>query len=108
MYVLTMNIGHSIAPLTIISLLFSLKYFNVTENTGEVYVTNSKLIDREVNSLYSATLQARDTNNLIGTTVLEISLTDINDKPPKINPNSYNVFVEEGKEFTLQIEVHMK
>ncbi|XP_059918726.1 cadherin-related family member 2 isoform X3 [Gadus macrocephalus] len=81
-----------------------LKYFNVTENTGEVYVTNSKLIDREVNSLYSATLQARDTNNLIGTTVLEISLTDINDKPPKINPNSYNVFVEEGKEFTLQIE----
>ncbi|XP_056456376.1 cadherin-related family member 2 isoform X2 [Gadus chalcogrammus] len=81
-----------------------LKYFNVTENTGEVYVTNSTLIDREVNSLYSATLQARDTNNLIGTTVLEISLTDINDKPPKINPNSYNVFVEEGKEFRLQIE----
>ncbi|CAL8330923.1 unnamed protein product [Gadus morhua 'NCC'] len=81
-----------------------LKYFNVRENTGEVYVTNSKLIDREVNSLYSATLQARDTNNLIGTTVLEISLTDINDKPPKINPNSYNVFVEEGKKFRLQIE----
>ncbi|CAL8305135.1 unnamed protein product [Arctogadus glacialis] len=81
-----------------------LKYFNVTENTGEVYVTNSTLIDREVSSLYSATLQARDTNNLIGTTVLEISLTDINDKPPKINPNSYNVFVEEGKEFRLQIE----
>ncbi|CAL8270234.1 unnamed protein product [Boreogadus saida] len=80
------------------------KYFNVTENTGEVYVTNSTLIDREVSSLYSATLQARDTNNLIGTTVLEISLTDINDKPPKINPNSYNVFVEEGKEFRLQIE----
>ncbi|XP_030224733.1 cadherin-related family member 2 isoform X2 [Gadus morhua] len=81
-----------------------LKYFNVTENTGEVYVTNSKLIDREVNSLYSATLQARDTNNLIGTTVLEISLTDINDKPPKINPNSYNVFVKEGEKFRLQIE----
>ena len=71
-------------------------------------MTNSTLIDREVSSLYSATLQARDTNNNIGTTVLEITLSDINDQPPKINPNSYNVFVEEGTPFRLQIEVHVK
>ncbi|CAL8263655.1 unnamed protein product [Lota lota] len=81
-----------------------LKYFNVTQQTGQVYVTNSTLIDREVMSLYSATLQAIDTNNNIGTTVLEISLIDINDQPPKINRESYNVFVEEGKPFSLQIE----
>ena len=105
MCVSTMNTGHSIAPLTIISLLFSLKYFNVTEKTGIVYVTNNTLIDREVSSLYSATLQAMDTSNNTGTTVLEITLTDINDQPPKINPKSYNEFVKEGMPFRLQIEV---
>ena len=71
-------------------------------------MTNSTLIDREVSSLYSATLQATDTSNNTGTTVLEITLTDINDQPPKINPKSYNEFVKEGMPFRLQIEVHMK
>ncbi|KAK0137337.1 Cadherin-related family member 2 [Merluccius polli] len=76
------------------------KYFNVTLNTGQVYVTNSTLIDREVGSLYLATLQAIDTKNNIGTTVLEISLTDINDNAPFINRESYMVFVKEGEQAT--------
>lgn len=73
-----------------------------------MYVTNSALIDREVSSLYSATLQARDTANKTGTTVLEIHLTDINDHAPFINRDSYMVFVEEGQEFELQIQVHIE
>ncbi|CAL8355959.1 unnamed protein product [Merluccius merluccius] len=80
------------------------KYFNVTLNTGQVYVTNSTLIDRELGSLYLATLQAIDTKNNIGTTVLEISLTDINDNAPFINRESYMVFVKEGEQVKLQIE----
>ncbi|XP_056143587.1 cadherin-related family member 2 [Lampris incognitus] len=81
-----------------------LKYFDVEADTGKVYVRNSTLIDREVNSLYTMTLQARDTNNNTGTTVLEIMLTDINDQPPVINRETYMVFVREGEYFKLQIQ----
>lgn len=73
--------------------------------TGEVFVANETLLDREVRSLYSATLQARDTDNKTGSTVLEITLTDINDKRPVINRESYLVFVAEGGQFDLKIEV---
>jgi len=87
---------------------FRHKYFNVEPNTGKVYVTDSALIDREVSSLYSATLQARDTADKTGTTVLEIHLKDINDNAPFINRDSYMVFVEEGQQFELQIQVHIE
>ncbi|KAG7273226.1 hypothetical protein CRUP_031533, partial [Coryphaenoides rupestris] len=80
------------------------KYFNVEPETGTVYVTDSDLIDREVSPLYSATLQARDTANKTGTTVLEIHLKDINDKAPFINRESYMGFVKEGQPFELQIQ----
>ncbi|KAM4621884.1 cadherin-related family member 2 [Polymixia lowei] len=81
-----------------------LKFFDVVPDTGIVYVKNSTLIDREASSLYVVTLQARDTNNNTGTTVLEILLTDINDQPPVINREFYAVFVEEGEQFELRIQ----
>lgn len=70
-------------------------------------MVNSDLIDREVNSLYSATLQARDQANNTGTTVLEITLTDINDQPPIIIRDFYNEFVKEGpgKDGELEISI---
>ncbi|XP_069026957.1 cadherin-related family member 2 [Embiotoca jacksoni] len=73
-----------------------LPYFNVEPHTGTVYVNNATLLDRELRSLYLATLQARDTDGKPGTTVLEITLTDINDQRPVINRDSYLEFVEEG------------
>ncbi|XP_034036832.1 cadherin-related family member 2 [Thalassophryne amazonica] len=79
-------------------------YFDVEPHTGAIYVANSTLIDREVRSLYSATLQAKDTSNKTGSTVLEITLNDINDKPPVMNRNSYQEFVKEGQNFQLQIQ----
>ncbi|XP_067103715.1 cadherin-related family member 2 [Osmerus mordax] len=84
-----------------------LKRFNVEPKTGRIFVVNSDLIDREVNSLYSATLQARDQANNTGTTVLEITLTDINDQPPIINRDFYNEFVKEGpgKDGELEISI---
>lgn len=54
--------------------------------------------------MYSATLQAKDTDGKPGSTVLEITLTDINDQPPVINRDSYLEFVEEGGQLRLQIE----
>lgn len=81
-----------------------LQYFDVNPNNGAIYVTNETLLDREVRSVLSATLQANDTDGNIGTTVLEITVTDINDKPPVINRDSYLVFVEEDGNFDLKIE----
>lgn len=73
--------------------------------TGTVFVRNSNLLDREVRSLHSITLQARDSENQTGSAELEISVTDINDQYPVINRDSYQVFVKEGAKFTLKIEV---
>lgn len=76
-------------------------------NTGVVYVKSETLLDREIRSLYSATLQARDTSGKPGTTVLEITVTDINDKHPVFNRDSYLVFVKEGAQFNIKIEVNV-
>ena len=69
---------------------------------------NETLLDREVRSLYSATLQARDTGGKPGTTVLEITLTDINDQPPVFNRESYLEFVPEDGQFELKITVTIR
>lgn len=81
-----------------------LPYFDVEPTTGVVYVKNGSLLDREVRSLYSVTLQARDTDNRTGSTVLEITVTDINDKPPVPNRDQYQERVPEGKNLNVQIE----
>ncbi|XP_068570546.1 cadherin-related family member 2 [Cebidichthys violaceus] len=81
-----------------------LLYFDVEPRTGAVYVKNATLLDREVRSLYSATLQARDTDGKPGSTVLEITVTDINDHAPIINRDTYREFVKEGEALELQIE----
>ncbi|XP_069387507.1 cadherin-related family member 2 isoform X3 [Paralichthys olivaceus] len=79
-------------------------YFDVEPKTGTIYVKNTTLLDREVRSLYSATLEARDIDEKPGTTVLEITVTDINDQNPVFNRDSYLVFVEEGGQLEIKIE----
>ncbi|XP_061580969.1 cadherin-related family member 2 isoform X2 [Cololabis saira] len=81
-----------------------LPYFDVEPRTGIVYVKNETLLDREARSLYSPTLQARDTDDKPGATVLEITLIDINDQPPVINRDSYLEFVKEGAQLEIKIE----
>lgn len=77
-------------------------------NTGIIYVKNGALLDREVRSVFLATLQARDTDEKPGTTVLEITLIDINDNAPVFNRDSYLVFVKEGGQVEVTIEVSKK
>ncbi|XP_053179520.1 cadherin-related family member 2 [Scomber japonicus] len=90
------NLTYSLLPESI------LRYFDVNPRTGEVYVTS--LLDREVRSLYSATLQATDTDGKPGTTVLEITIIDINDNKPVPIRASYVEYVMEGQPFELKIE----
>ncbi|KAK2849365.1 hypothetical protein Q5P01_009199 [Channa striata] len=80
------------------------QFFDVEQHTGIVYVKNGTLLDREFRSLYSATLQARDTDGKPGTTVLEITLTDANDNAPVFNRDSYLAFVKEGQEVDIPIQ----
>lgn len=94
-------------PLQQSMLCFRLPYFDVESRTGKVYVKSQELLDRELRSLYTATLQAKDTDGKPGSTVLEITLTDINDKPPVMNRDSYVAFVREGQELEVKIEVSL-
>ncbi len=92
-------------PLNSLYLCFRLPYFDVGPSNGTIYVKNHDLLDREVRSLFTATLQATDTSNKVGTTLLEITVTDINDNAPEFGRESYLQLVQEGKNFELQIQV---
>ncbi|KAJ8266060.1 hypothetical protein GJAV_G00125450 [Gymnothorax javanicus] len=82
-----------------------LKYFYVNPKNGRIKVKNCRLLDREVRSVFSATLQALDSAMNVGTTVVEIILNDINDKTPTIARDSYTGFVKEGSEVALQLQI---
>ncbi|MGH0124758.1 UNVERIFIED_CONTAM: hypothetical protein FKN15_013872 [Acipenser sinensis] len=82
-----------------------LEFFAVGEKTGIITVKTSGNLDRETRSVYFATLQATDTANNIGTTVLEINLLDINDQTPKMVRDSYMVFVKEGPDGKLDLTI---
>ncbi|NXL37693.1 CDHR2 protein, partial [Glaucidium brasilianum] len=79
------------------------KIFAVNATTGAVLVQNGSLLDRETRSIYYANLQAKDGGNLVGTTVLEITVLDDNDMAPIIT-GSYFISVEEGQNISTQIQ----
>ncbi|KFQ77898.1 Cadherin-related family member 2, partial [Phaethon lepturus] len=79
------------------------KIFMVNATTGAVLVQNGSLLDRETRSIYYANLQAKDGGNLVGTTVLEITVLDDNDMAPIIT-GSYFISVEEGQNIRTQIQ----
>ncbi|XP_063205536.1 cadherin-related family member 2 [Chroicocephalus ridibundus] len=76
--------------------------FTVNATTGTVLVQNGSLLDRETRSIYYANLQAKDGGNLVGTTVLEITVLDANDMVPIVT-GSYFISVEEGQNISTQI-----
>ncbi|XP_023791618.1 cadherin-related family member 2 isoform X1 [Cyanistes caeruleus] len=79
------------------------KIFTVNATTGALLVYNGSLLDRETRSIYYANLQAKDGGNLVGTTVLEITVLDANDMAPVII-GSYFISVDEGQNVTTHIQ----
>ncbi|NXR75164.1 CDHR2 protein, partial [Pycnonotus jocosus] len=77
--------------------------FMVNATTGGLLVYNGSLLDRETRSIYYTNLQARDGGNLVGTTVLEITVLDANDNAPIII-GSYFISVDEGQNVSTQIQ----
>uniref|UniRef100_A0A4W4FNJ7 Cadherin-20 n=1 Tax=Electrophorus electricus TaxID=8005 RepID=A0A4W4FNJ7_ELEEL len=68
------------------SILEGQPYFSVDPKTGEVHVSLADM-DREVKEQYHLVIQAKDMGGqlggLAGTTTVNITLSDVNDNPPK-------------------------
>ncbi|XP_043113666.1 cadherin-related family member 2 [Puntigrus tetrazona] len=81
-----------------------LELFDVHPETGVIFVKNGQRLDREGTNSYSPTLQAKDSAGNIGTTVLLITILDINDQTPEMNRDLYEAFVQENQLFDLRIQ----
>lgn len=65
---------------------------------------NGDALDRERRSLFTPTLQATDSENKTGSTVLEITILDINDQTPTFF-RDYEIFMRENDPLELHVEV---
>ncbi|KAG5849908.1 hypothetical protein ANANG_G00076670 [Anguilla anguilla] len=81
------------------SVLQGQPYFSVEPRTGIVRVSLADM-DREVRENYTVIIQAKDMGGqlggLAGTTTLNITLTDVNDNPPKFAQKLYQMSVPES------------
>ncbi|XP_038952441.1 cadherin-related family member 2 isoform X2 [Rattus norvegicus] len=80
--------------------------FEVEPKSGNVTVKNGTLLDREKQAMYYLTMQATDGGNQSTTTMLQITLLDVNDNPPVVR-GSYNIFVpEEDGDVSVTIQAY--
>ncbi|CAM4711718.1 unnamed protein product [Leuciscus chuanchicus] len=81
------------------SVLHGQPYFSVDPKTGIIRTALADM-DREAREHYSVVIQAKDmagqVGGLSGSTTVNITLTDINDNPPKFPQKNYQVFVPES------------
>ncbi|NXI72491.1 CDHR2 protein, partial [Anseranas semipalmata] len=77
--------------------------FTVNATSGAVLVRNGSFLDRETRSIYYANLQAKDGGNLVGITLLDITVLDENDNAPIVT-GSYFISVDEGQNVSTQIK----
>ncbi|GAA6097110.1 cadherin-10a [Tachysurus ichikawai] len=83
------------------SILQGQPYFSVEPETGIVRIALSNM-DREVRKDYQVVIQAKDMagqmGGLSGTTVVNVTLTDVNDSPPRFAYSSYHLSTYESAE----------
>ncbi|XP_059388739.1 cadherin-18-like isoform X2 [Carassius carassius] len=81
------------------SVLHGQPYFSVDPKTGIIRTALTDM-DREAREHYSVVIQAKDmagqVGGLSGSTTINITLTDVNDNPPKFPQKNYQVFVPES------------
>ncbi|XP_062845953.1 cadherin-11 [Trichomycterus rosablanca] len=82
------------------SILQGQPYFSVEPHTG-IIRTALPSMDREAKQEYDVVIQAKDMGGhmggLSGTTQVKITLTDVNDNPPKFSQGVYSMSVSEDK-----------
>uniref|UniRef100_A0A8C2DT38 Cadherin domain-containing protein n=1 Tax=Cyprinus carpio TaxID=7962 RepID=A0A8C2DT38_CYPCA len=78
------------------SILEGQPYFSIDQTTGKVALAG---MDREMREEYLVVIQAKDMGGhmggLSGTTTVTVTLTDINDNPPKFSKGSYEFTIPE-------------
>ncbi|KAJ8012034.1 hypothetical protein DPEC_G00064500 [Dallia pectoralis] len=81
------------------SILQGQPYFSVDPKTGIIRTALSNM-DREARELYSVVVQAKDmagsVGGLSGSTTINVTLTDVNDNPPKFPQKNYQMYVPES------------
>ncbi|XP_069586709.1 cadherin-10-like isoform X2 [Ranitomeya imitator] len=83
----------------IYSILQGQPYFSVESETG-IIRTALPNMNREIKEHYQVVIQAKDMGGqmggLSGTTTVNITLTDVNDNPPRFSQNTYHLSVSES------------
>ncbi|PAA73840.1 hypothetical protein BOX15_Mlig023527g6 [Macrostomum lignano] len=85
--------------------------FRINSTTGEIFVNvdadkNLTLLNRETISTIYLTVLGVDGGGFITSTLLEISLTDVNDQTPQFTRSQYSGFVRENSlTFESQVQV---
>ncbi|KAI1902266.1 hypothetical protein AGOR_G00042930 [Albula goreensis] len=81
------------------SILQGQPYFSVDPKTG-VIRTALMNMDREAREQYAVVIQAKDmagqVGGLSGSTTVNVTLTDVNDNPPKFPQSNYQLYVPES------------
>uniref|UniRef100_A0A3P8R0Z7 Cadherin-12 n=1 Tax=Astatotilapia calliptera TaxID=8154 RepID=A0A3P8R0Z7_ASTCA len=81
------------------SILHGQPYFSVDPKTGIIRTALANM-DREVKEEYQVLLQAKDMGGQLGglasTTIINITLTDVNDNPPRFTKSIFNLHVPES------------
>ncbi|KAI1902264.1 hypothetical protein AGOR_G00042910 [Albula goreensis] len=85
----------------VFSILEGQPYFSVDPNTGQIRTALPNM-NRETRAHYQVVIQAKDMagqmGGLTGTTTVNITLTDVNDSPPRFPHSSYHLSVPESAE----------
>uniref|UniRef100_A0A4W6BNI1 Cadherin domain-containing protein n=1 Tax=Lates calcarifer TaxID=8187 RepID=A0A4W6BNI1_LATCA len=80
------------------SILEGQPYFSIDPKTGIIRTAMSNM-DRETRDHYAVVIQAKDmagsVGGLSGSTTVNITLTDVNDNPPKFPQSNYQLYVPE-------------
>ncbi|XP_048465220.1 cadherin-12-like [Rhincodon typus] len=88
------------------SILQGQPYFSVDPKTGVIRTALSNM-DREVKEEYQVIIQAKDMGGqmggLAGTTMVNITLTDVNDNPPRFAKNVFHLKVPESTTVASEI-----
>uniref|UniRef100_A0A1A8E612 Cadherin-12 n=1 Tax=Nothobranchius kadleci TaxID=1051664 RepID=A0A1A8E612_NOTKA len=83
------------------SILQGQPYFSVDPKTGIIRTALADM-DREAREHYTVVIQAKDmagqVGGLSGSTTINITLTDVNDNPPKFPQKNYQLYVPESAE----------
>ncbi|XP_017561458.1 cadherin-12a [Pygocentrus nattereri] len=81
------------------SILHGQPYFSVDPKTGVIKIALPNM-DREVKETYQVLIQAKDMGGqlggLAGTTIVNITLTDVNDNPPRFAKSIFHLRVPES------------